>query len=275
VSLTLGTGPFGERPAGRFDVLERPEAVLYWESLPYRVRAVFERETVVDSRDVKLLHESGRLPLFYFPQPDVRLDLLEPSGREEEQERKGRAVWLTLRLGERVAPDAAWRFDEPVETASFLAGHVALVWRALDEWFVEDEQVFGHPRDPYSRIDVYTSSRHVRVLRDGEVLAETRRAKALVETGLPVRWYIPPEDVRTELLVPSSRRTRCAYKGSATHWSVRVGDRVVDDLVWAYLQPELDAQPVRDHYCFYNERVDLELDGETGERPQTQWSRDD
>ena len=275
MSLTLGTGPFGKQPAGRFDVLERPDAVLYWEELPYRVRAVFERETVVDSRTVRLLHETERLPIFYFPEADVRGELLEPSGRETDEERKGRATCLSLRLGERVAPDAAWRFEHPVETAAFLAGHVAFVWRALDEWFVEDEQVFGHPRDPYSRIDVYKSSRHVRVLRDGELLAETRRAKMLVEAALPVRWYIPPEDVRTDLLVPSSHRTRCAYKGSATHWSVRVGDRVVEDLVWAYPTPQHDAEPVRDLLAFYNERVDLEIDGELDERPQTQWSRND
>jgi uncharacterized protein (DUF427 family) len=275
VSLTLGTGPFGERSAGRFDVLERPEAVLYWEALPYRVRALFEQEAVVDSRAVRLLHETGRLPLFYFPDADVRRDLLEPSGRETDEARKGRTRWYSLRVGERVAPDAAWRIERPVESASFLAGHVALVWRALDEWFVEDDQVFGHPRDPYSRIDVYKSSRHVRVLRDGELLAETRRAKMLVETALPVRWYIPPEDVRTDLLVPSSTRTRCAYKGSATHWSVRVGNRVVEDLVWSYPSPQLDAEPVRDLLAFYDERVDVELDGERGERPVTQWSRDD
>jgi uncharacterized protein (DUF427 family) len=145
----------------------------------------------------------------------------------------------------------------------------------MDEWFAEDDQLFGHARDPYSRIDVHKSTRHVRVSLQGVVLAETRRAKILFETALPPRYYIPPGDVRTELLVASPTRTRCAYKGSASHWSVRVGDRLVDDLVWTYPEPQHDAEPVRDLLCFYDERVDLELDGELQSRPRTQWSRDD
>jgi uncharacterized protein (DUF427 family) len=150
---------------------------------------------------------------------------------------------------------------------------MALYWNKVDEWFAEDEQLFGHPRDPYSRIDVYRTTRHVRVLLDGEVLADTRRAKVLFETGLPPRYYLPAEDVRLELLEPSSTRTRCAYKGSASYWHVRVGDRLEDDLVWSYPEPQHDAEPVRDLFCFFQERVDRELDDEVGERPETQWSR--
>ena len=113
-----------------------------------------------------------------------------------------------------------------------------------------------------------------RILRDGEVLAETRRSKILFETALPPRYYMPVADVRAEL-VPSAKKTRCAYKGSASYWSVRAGERVYEDLVWTYTDPQLDAEPVRDLLCFFNERVDLELDGERMERPRTQWSRDD
>jgi uncharacterized protein (DUF427 family) len=134
------------------------------------------------------------------------------------------------------------------------------------------EQLFGHPRDPYSRIDVYRTTRRVRVLLDGEVLADSRRAKVLFETALPPRYYLPAEDVRTELLVPSPTRTRCAYKGSAAYWHVRLGDRLHEDLVWSYPCPQHDAEPVRDLYCLFAERVDLELDGERQERPRTQWS---
>ena len=110
---------------------------------------------------------------------------------------------------------------------------------------------------------------------DGHVLADSRRARMLLETNLPVRFYLPAGDVRTDLLVPSPNRSRCAYKGSAAYWHVRVGDRVEHDLVWSYPEPEHDAQDVRDLLCFFNERVDLELDGEPEARPQTQWSRDD
>lgn len=267
----LGSGPFGERPGGRFNIpIDAGDGVLYFENNPRRIRAIFAREVVVDSTRVKLLHESGRLPVYYFPPDDVRQDLLEPSDRTEASPIKGTARFWTVRVGDRVVPDAAWSWSEPL-----LEGHIALDWNAMDEWFAEDDQLFGHARDPYSRIDVHKSTRHVRVMRDGIVLADTRRSKILFETGLPPRYYIPAEDVRSDLLVSSPTRTRCAYKGSASHWSVRVGDRVVDDLVWSYPEPQLDAKPVRDLLCFYQERVDLEVDGELQPRPRTQWSRDD
>ena len=151
-------------------------------------------------------------------------------------------------------------------------GLVAFRWNALDEWFAEAEQLFGHPRDPYSRIDVCRTTRRVRVLLDGEVLADSRRARVLYEAALPPRWYLPAEDVRTELLIPSGSSSRCAYKGAASYWHVRVGDRVVEDLVWSYPDPAHDAEPVRDMLCFFGEKVDIELDGVVGDRPATQWS---
>ncbi len=274
MSLTFGTGPLARDRAGAFNAgVALPDTLLFFDPYLPRVRAVFEGETVVDSLSTRLLHESGRLPVFYFPLADVREDLLEPSATSTHVPAKGRASYLTLRVGERAVPDAAWLFEEPVEGAEFLSGHIAFVWSSVDEWFTEDEQVFGHPRDPYSRIEVLKTTRHVRVSLDGELLADTRRAKVLYETALPPRFYIPAQDVQTELLVASPNRTRCAYKGSASYWHVRVGDTVVEDLVWSYRDPEHDAMPVADHLCFFNERVDLDVDGVREERPQTQWSR--
>jgi uncharacterized protein (DUF427 family) len=270
VTLTIGTGPFGDRPGGRFNSdLGVPETLLYLEDALPRIRALFARETVVDSTHAKLLHESRRLPVYFFPRDDVRGDLLVESDRTE-QDAKGEVRFWSIEAGGRTARDAVRAFDN-----ALLHGYVTVAWEEMDEWFAEDEQLFGHPRDPYHRIDVYRSTRHVRVLRDGVLLAETRRPSILFETGLPPRYYIPAGDVRTDLLVPSSKRTRCAYKGSASYWGARVGDRVVEDLVWAYPEPHHDAEPVRDLLCFFNERVDLEVEGEPQERPQTQWSRDD
>jgi uncharacterized protein (DUF427 family) len=275
MSLTVGTGPFGKQPAGRFNTAVQPPtgSVLFFDPVPQRIRALFGGETVVDSTNAKLLHETGHLPVYYFPDEDVRFDLLEPTAKRTHCPHKGDASYWTIRAGKRAAPDAVWAYRDPIEPAAFLAGHIALVWNELDEWFAEEEQLFGHPRDPYSRIDVYDSARHVRVSLDAEVLADTRRARILFETGLPPRYYIPPEDVRTELLVPSPKKTRCAYKGSASYWHVRVGDRLEDDLVWTYAMPQHDAERVRDYLCFFNERIDLDVDGERGERPITQWSR--
>jgi len=274
VSLTVGTSPLGRQPAGVFNfTLDPPGAAIYVEPLPYRVRALFEGETVVDARRPLLLHESGHLPVFYFAAADVRLDLLEASAHTTHCPYKGNASYWSLRVGDRVAPDAVWSYEHPFESVPWLAGHYALRWLAIDEWFAEEEQILGHPKDPYARIDVLRSSRHVRVLVGDEVVADTRQARMLCETGLPPRYYIPVGDVRTDLLVPSSHRSRCAYKGSASYWSVRTGDRTVEDLVWAYLAPEHDAAPVQGMLCFFNERVEIELDGERIEQPQTQWSR--
>jgi uncharacterized protein (DUF427 family) len=275
VSLTAANGPLGKQPAGRFNTEIDPPtgAVILWDPVPQRIRAVVGGETVVDSTHAMLLHESGHLPVYYFPESDVRMDLLEPGERTTHCPHKGDASYWSIRVGRRLVPDAVWTYREPHEPVSFIAGYVSLYWNLVDEWFAEDEQLFGHPRDPYARIDVYPTTRHVRVLLDGEVLADSRRALGLFESNLPPRWYLPVEDVRTELLEPSATKTRCAYKGSASYWNVRVGDRFEDDLVWTYREPQHDAAQVRDMLCFFNERVDIELDGVVGERPVTQWSR--
>ena len=273
MSLTAGSGPFGEHPAGRFDVAV-PERVLFIEGVHPRIRGIADGETVVDSPNARLLHETGRLPVYHFPVDEVRMDLLAESG-EREPSARGELAWHDLRLGGRELPRAAWTYSKPAEGAPWLTGLAAFRWNALDEWFAEAEQLFGHPRDPYSRIDVCRTTRHVRVSLDGHPLAESRRARVLYEAALPPRWYLPAEDVRTDLLVPSGHMSRCAYKGAAAYWHVRVGDRVEEDLVWSYPDPEHDAEPVRDMYCFFDERVDVELDGTTVARPSTQWSRDE
>jgi uncharacterized protein (DUF427 family) len=197
------------------------------------------------------------------------MDLLRPSDRREQHELKGEASFWSLTVGDRAAEDAAWSWN-----GEGLDGLIAFEWHAMDEWLEEDEEAVGHARDPYHRIDVRSTTRRVRVSVDGALLADSRRTKVLFETGLPPRWYFPPEDVRQDLLVQSDQRTTCAYKGHASYWSVEVGDRLEDDLVWTYRRPLHDALEVRDMLAFFNERVDLEVDGELEERPRTPWSRD-
>src|SRR5829696_4132169 len=227
---------------------------------------------LVEDRD-GLLHETGHLPVYYFPEEDARADLLTPSEKTTHCPFKGDATYRSIRVGDRVVADAVWAYSDPIESAGFLRGHLALFWKAVDEWLAEDTRLFGHPRDPFHRIDVWDSTRHVRVLVGGEVVAESRRAKLLAETALPPRYYLPLDDVRREFLEPSQRTTVCAYKGTASYWHVRVRDELEDDLVWTYREPGLDAVPVRGLVCFFNERIDLELDGVLQERPRTQWSR--
>jgi uncharacterized protein (DUF427 family) len=263
VSLTYGTGPFGQSSAGRFNREIPREGILYAEELPRWVRGRLGGETVVDSKRPRLVHEHARLPVFHFEEQDVRMDLLRPTGRTEEDEVKGERELLNLELDGKAAEDAAWRYSDGP-----LAGLVAFRWDAMDQWLEEEDELHGHPQDPYSRIDVRNTSRHVRVSLDGEVLADTTRGKVLYEAGLPPRWYFPEEDVRMELLEPSDKQTTCAYKGFASYWSV--GDE--KDLVWTYREPLHDAVPVKDMLCFFSERVQLEVDGELQERPRTQWS---
>jgi uncharacterized protein (DUF427 family) len=275
MGLTSGTGPFGERPAGHFNFEPDPPtgSVLYFDPVPYRLRGFFADEIAFDTVDAKLLYETAHLPVYYVPEEDLRHDLLEPSDRQTRCPHKGVASYRSIRVGNRVEPDAVWTYPEPIAPASFLSGHAAFYWGKLDEWFFEDEQVFGHPRDPYHRIDTYRTTRPVRVSVDGELVAESTRAVALYESGLPPRFYLPVEDVRMDLLAPSEKRTRCAYKGVASYWHVRAGDTLHEDIAWTYPEPERDGAAIRDLVCFFNERVDLEVGDKEMERPITQWSR--
>ena len=271
MALTIGTGPFGHRPGGVMNVAP-PERFLFFEDSPRRVRATFGGETVLDSRRAKLLHEGGLLPAYYFPEDDVKMERLEPTEHSTRCPYKGDARYWTVRVGDRAAENAAWSYPHPIDGALPLAGYLAFFWGKLDEWFEEDEQVFGHARDPYHRIDIVPTSRHVRVRVADEVVAESTRTRALFEAGLPTRWYFPAADVRTDLLVASDAKTRCAYKGLASYYSVVAGEATHENLVWYYPDPTREAVEIKDFLSFFNEKVDLEVDGELQGRPRTQWS---
>jgi uncharacterized protein (DUF427 family) len=274
MTLTIGTGPFGDQgdKAFNFEVQAPRDHMLYFEDSPRRVRVVFNGETVADSRRVKLMHEAGLLPVYYFPIEDVRMELLEASDHTTHCPFKGDASYWSVSVGDRVAEDAVWSYPEPIDSCPPIAGYLAFYWRKMDHWYEEDEEVFVHPRDPYHRVDVLESSRHVRVKVAGEVVAETQRPTILFEAGLPPRYYILEEDVRMELLEASEKTTQCPYKGVASYYSVEAGDGRVEDLVWYYPEPIPEAAKIEGLLAFFNERVDLEVDGEVQERPRTQWS---
>jgi uncharacterized protein (DUF427 family) len=231
------------------------------------VRVKFGGETIADSKRALLLIQYGpaRMPTYYFPREDVRMEALEPAAHDP-------ARW-TVRVGDRVAEGAAWTHPSPPPDLAALEGYVTFAWNAMDAWYEEEEEVFVHARDPYKRVDVLASSRHVRVEVDGETVADTRRPFLLFETSLPTRHYVPREDVRMDLLEPSNATTRCPYKGIASYWSVRVGDRVHRNIVWSYRDPIPECPKIKDLLCFFDERVDLYMDGELQARPVTPWSR--
>jgi len=244
-----------------------------FEPSPRWVRTVLGGTTVADSKRVRLLWEPMRLPVYCFPRDDVRMDLMRPSGERPDDPKGATTLW-TVQVGDRVASDAAWTVDRPAEGRPDLSGYVVLNWRDMDTWYEEDDEVYVHPRDPYHRVDVQNSSRHVRVEMLGETIADTHRPRLLFETGLPTRYYIPRQDVRMDLLVPSQTETQCPYKGVAGYYGVRVGKKLARDLVWTYQYPIPECTKIENLLCFYNERVDaIIVDGELQAKPQSPWSR--
>jgi uncharacterized protein (DUF427 family) len=239
-----------------------------------RVRVYLGGELVADTVHPRLVWEVPYFPAYYLPESDVRMELLSPTDtpadKGQRSPSRGDAHYFDVKGGSRTAPGAAWQYpDSPIER---IRDHVRIDWHAMDHWFEEDEEVFTHPRDPYTRIDILPSSRHVRVEVNGETVAESRAPRILFETGLPPRYYLPLTDVRLDLLERSGTVTSCPYKGDATYWSVKAGGVVVKDLVWTYRTPLPESQKVAGMACFYNERVDLYVDGELQEQPRTKFS---
>lgn len=255
----------------KFDVGDAPHEIRFEDS-PRRVRVLLAGTTIADSKRVKLMLESGHLAVYYFPMDDVRMDLMEPTAKHTHCPYKGDASYWTVKVGDRVAQNAVWGYQDPFPGRADIKGYVAFYWDKMDAWFEEDDEVFVHPRDPYHRVDVLNSSRHVRVEIAGETVADTRRPRLLFETSLPTRYYIPKLDVRLDLLEPSDTKTRCPYKGEASYWSVRVGDTVKRDIVWSYPAPIPECPKIENLLCFFNEKADIYVDGELLPRPKSPWS---
>ena len=239
------------------------------EQGPKRVRVYLDGELVADTRTPYLVWESPYYPTYYLPAPDMRATLI-PAGETKHSPSRGDGEVLHVKTATATAERAAVRYpDSPLEELRDL---VRLDWGAMSEWLEEDEPVYTHPRDPYKRVDILASSRQVRVEVDGVTVADSTRPHILFETGLPPRYYLPLPDVRTELLVPSATQSHCPYKGTAAYWSVDTGHGVHPDLVWIYRTPLPESQKVAGLACFYNEKVDLYIDGELQDRPRTPFS---
>jgi uncharacterized protein (DUF427 family) len=273
MGLMTGTGPLGRQPAGKFNFEPPPPGkALYLEPTPKRIRVIVGGETIADSRRAMLLHESGHQPIYYFPPEDVRADTLERSERHTRCPKKGEASYYTIRTLDRVVDAGAWYYPHPIAGAPPIKDLIAFYWNRMDHWLEEDEEVFVHPRDPYHRFDIVSSDRHVRILLDGQLLADSTDATALFESNLPPRWYLPAADIAAQL-EPTETITHCPYKGAASYHSVRLdGGEIAQDLVWCYTDPLPEAIRIKGLHCFFNERVDVELDGELQERPESPWS---
>jgi uncharacterized protein (DUF427 family) len=251
------------------DLMSRARNELRHEPIERRVRAQIGGQTVVDSTRALLLWEPRRIcPSYAVPAEDIRADLApapEANGQAAGVLHPGIpfSVHTTqgdpLTVADRVG--AGFRFAD-----KDLAGYVELDFRAFDEWYEEDERIFGHPRDPFHRIDVLPSGRSVRIEVDGDVVADTTGARLLFETSVYTRFYIPRADVRPALQ-PSERTSYCPYKGRASYWSVEAGGRLRQDIAWSYEQPRPEVSPIAGYVAFWDERVDVYLDGELRGRP--------
>jgi uncharacterized protein (DUF427 family) len=271
MGLMTGTGPLSRQPAGRFN-FEPPEPgwAVYLEPTPKRIRVEVAGVTIADSRRAMMLHESGLQPLYYFPPEDVRTECFEPSDRHTRCPKKGEASYYTINAGGETVENGAWYYPEPLPDAPpQLKGLIAFYFDRMGRWLEEGEEIGVHPRDPYHRLDVVATDRHIRISLGGELLAETTHALALFESNLPPRWYIPREDIVAELR-ESDTVTRCPYKGTASYYSVDVEGG--QDVIWYYADPLPEVGRIKDRLCFFNEKVDIELDGVVQERPESAWS---
>jgi uncharacterized protein (DUF427 family) len=228
------------------------------------VRVKFGGEIIADSTEPMLVWYKGGLPAYYFQPEAIAQEVLSASSSAADD---GLTYWDVTRNGV-LAEAAAWSFG----TESPLAGYTTFKWRAMEAWYEEGEEIFAHPRDPYHRVDVVASSRHVRVVVDGTTVAETSRPHLLFETTLPTRYYLPAEDVNMALLTPTSAHTLCPYKGQASYWSVKLNGQTHCNLVWGYPDPIPECPKIKGLLCFFNEKVDIYVDGKLQPRPQTAWS---
>lgn len=225
--------------------------------VPRRIRATLGDRVVLDTTDAIYLWEFPPYPQYYVPVADVADGVLTDTGETKTFDH-GVARVHTAGSGR------AWVYDDGIAK-----DRVRFQWDALDSWFEEDEEVFVHPRNPYARCDAIKSTRHVQVAVDGVLLAESASTVIVFETGLPPRYYFPRTAVNLEHLTPSDTVTACPYKGKTSAWW-SVGDH--PDLAWSYDFPTAPLLPIANHIAFFDEKVDVTLDGVQQERPITPFS---
>lgn len=250
--------------------IQRPDFV----PSPRRVRVMFGGEVIAQSEATILVRNERTIPVYYFPPSDVAAGMLKLSDQVKAVEGKGDTTFWDVAAGDKVAKNAAWSFASPTPEAEVIKDYVAFDWPQMEKWFEEDEQVFVHARDPYHRVDVVDSRRSVRVVVGGEDLATSTSTRVLFETGLPVRYYIPREDVRMAVMEPSATVSQCPYKGTAEYFSARIGGAVFKDIVWTYPNPIAECPRIANYLCFFNEHVDdIFVDGKAIEKVASPWSK--
>ena len=261
MSLTLGSGPLGGRPAPSNYTFQSPAHKILFEADGRRLRAFVGDTLVLDTTGAHLLHETGIRPVPYIPIADLDADLLERTATSTHCPFKGDASYWSLRVGDDVREDAVWAYEQPIEQASWLRGFAALAAGRADRWTVEDEPISGHLRDPYHRVDVHQSSRPVRVSVGETVIAQSAKPVMVFETSRLPRAYIPRRDLVGGHLAPSTRRTTCPYKGDATYWHVHADGREFRDAAWSYELPLAEAMKIAGYVAFAAEGITITQEG--------------
>ena len=258
MGLAWQQGPLAPGSVGRFLVpAPLPERLLYAEPLRRRMRVLFAQTWIAQSDDVMLLHEPARYPVAYFPRSDVSPDALQPSDHATDHRDLGRTSWYAVAVGDRVAPRGAWEHTSLPAFAEVLADRVAFAWHAMDAFYEEDERIVGHAADPYHRIDIRQTSRHL-IVRDGErAIAETHRPVVLYESGFAPRWYVPRDDVDDAALEPVEPQTFCPYKGLCSYYNIATARRAA----WSYLDAYREVSRISSLISFEPDKLTVLIDG--------------
>lgn len=259
MTLTLSNGPLAaDAPESVNYKLDGPQHKLLFSPFPRRVRAVFAGETLLDTTKGMLLHESNILPVLYVPIADVRFDMLTETDHTTHCPFKGDASYWTISVGDRTSENSVWGYEKPIPGAEWLDGYIGLYWDHVDQWFDEDEEVFGHLCDPYHRVDIRPTSRQVRVRIGDQVVADSTTSFVLSETGFPNRYYIPETDVDTSSFEKSVRTTHCPYKGNTEYWTFS-GPVGATDVAWSYPTPFDESRRIARHWSFDGPEVSVEV----------------
>ncbi len=263
MSLTIAGGPLATNaPATVNYALDGPPHKLLMQPFPRRVRAEFAGRTVLDTRAGVLLHESNLLPRLYVPEADLDASAFVATDLSTHCPFKGDATYRSLTVGDRTVDNALWAYPDPAPETPWLAGYASLYWEAADAWYDEDEQVFGHLTDPYHRVDIRSSSRHVQVFAGDELVAESHAPLMLTETGLPPRFYLSPDDLRVTM-EPTGTHSRCPYKGAASYWTLRLPDgRGLVDAAWGYPDPLPESSRIAGRVSMLHDELTVVVDDE-------------
>jgi uncharacterized protein (DUF427 family) len=259
MSLTQAPGPLAGQPGNTNYAIQGPKHRLLATPLPRRIRGELDGEVVIDTEGAFLLHETGLPPQLYVPLADVRADVLQRTDHATHCPFKGDASYRTIAVGDRVAENALWVYDDPLQPASWLDGYAGAYLGRLDRWLDEDEEVTAFP-DPYHRVDVRRTGRRVEVRARGEVVATTTDALLLSETALANRYYLPREAVSAELRGPTDTTSFCPYKGTATYWTLVLADgSELPDAVWTYEAPFTECAPIAGYVSFWGDEVEVSV----------------